>query len=72
MLFQSISFNVHDVTNIGKHFSYQELLLNKYISIVQMLAYLVIYEIPVVAVMSSDMLFFFYMDMQGAYCPWYF
>lgn len=54
MLYQSITFNVRDVTNIGKYFSYQDLLLNKYIRIVQMPAYLVIYEIPVIAVMSAD------------------
>jgi hypothetical protein len=54
VLYQSISFNVCDVTNIGKRFSYQDLLLNKYIRIVQMPIYLVIYEIPVVAVMSWD------------------
>jgi hypothetical protein len=30
------------ITNIGKRFSYQDLLLNKYIRIVQMPAYLVI------------------------------
>jgi hypothetical protein len=57
VLYQSISFNVRDVTNIGKCFSYQDLLLNQYIMIVQLPAYLVIYEIPVVAVMSSDIFF---------------
>lgn len=54
VLYQSIIFDVRDVTNIGRRFSYQDLLLNKYIRIVRMPAYLVIYEIPVVAVMSSD------------------
>jgi len=56
---------VCDVTNMGKCFSYQDLLSNKYIRIVWIPAYLVIYEIPVVAIMSSDI---FYTVIQGAYC----
>jgi len=60
VLYQSISFSVHDVTNIGKCFSYQDLLLDKYIRIVQMPAYLVMYEITVIAVMSSDIFLYGY------------
>lgn len=50
-------FQCRDVTNIGKRFSYQDLLLNMYIWTVRMPAYLVIYEIPVVAVMSADIFY---------------
>lgn len=57
LLYQSIISSVHGVTNIGKRFSYQVLLLNKYIRIVRMPAHLVVYEIPVVAVMSSDIFY---------------
>lgn len=58
--YQSIGFRVCDVTNTGKRFSYQDLLLNKYVRIVRMPAYLIIYEIPVVAVMSSDIFLYGY------------